>query len=185
MTTLTKANLLTADEYAALEAFDHPTELVRGVIVHMPPPKSRHGQVCSKVDRIIGNYCESADIGHILCNDPGVITERDPDTVRGGDVVFYNYRRVPKGKLPEGYIGVQPDLVFEVRSPDDRWSQVLGKVTEYLTAGIPVVCVLDPKDETIRIYRDDQAEVVLDAGDEFSLPDVLGAFHCQVAKFFA
>ena len=31
------------------------------------------------------------DLGHVLSNDSGVITERDPDTVRGADISFYSY----------------------------------------------------------------------------------------------
>ena len=101
MSTATAPKLLTVEEYARLDV-DHPTELVRGVVHHMPPPRSRHGQVCSRIDRIVGNYCDEHDLGHVLSNDAGVITEREPDTVRGGDVIFYDYRRDPKGKIPSG-----------------------------------------------------------------------------------
>ena len=183
MSTATAPKRLTAEEYARLDV-DHPTELVRGVVQNMPPPRSRHGQVCSRVARIVGNYCDDNDLGHVLSNDAGVITERDPDTVRGGDVIFYDYRRVPKGKVPDGYNQVPPDLVFEVLSPDDRQSKVLRKVTEYLLAGVKVVCVLDPEDETVRIYRDDKAEVALRSEDEFIVADVLNGFSCRVSKFF-
>ena len=183
MSTATAPKLLTAEEYARLDV-DHPTELVRGVVHHMPPPRSRHGQVCSRVARIVGNYCDEHKLGHVLSNDAGVITEREPDTVRGGDVIFYDYRRVPKGKIPAGYIQVPPDLVFEVLSPDDRQSKVLRKVTEYLLSGVKAVCVLDPEDETLRIYRDDKPEVLLHATDDFTAADILGGFSCRVSKFF-
>jgi len=183
MSTATVPKLLTAEDYARLDV-DHPTELVQGVVHHMPPPRSRHGQVCSNVVWLLRTFCEAQQLGHILSNDAGVITEREPDTVRGGDVLFYDYRRVPKGKLPEGYIQVPPDLVFEVLSPDDRQSKVLRKVTEYLLAGVKVVCVLDPQDETLRIYRDDKAEEVLRGDDEFSVADILSGFSCRVSRFF-
>lgn len=183
MSTATVPKLLTAEEYAVLDV-DHPTELVRGVVHHMPPPRSRHGQVCSRIARIVGNYCDEHDLGHVLSNDAGVITERGPDTVRGGDVIFYDYRRVPKGKLPAGYVQVPPDLVFEVLSPDDRQSKVLRKVTEYLLAGVRAVCVLDPEDETVRIYRDDKAEVTLGPEEEFAVSEILSGFSCRVGEFF-
>ena len=183
MSTAIAPQLLTAEAYARLDV-DHPTELVRGVVHHIPPPRSRHGQVCSRIARIIGNYCDAHELGHVLSNDAGVITEREPDTVRGGDVIFYDFRRVPKGKLPAGYVQVPPDLVFEVLSPDDRQSKVLRKVTEYLLAGVKVVCVLDPEDETLRVYRDDKAEEVLRTDHDFSVPDILIGFSCLVGKFF-
>ena len=57
------------------------------------------------------------------------ITERDPDTLRGADFAFYSYTQVPKGSFPKrGYLKVPPDLVVEVRSPDDRWKNILSIV---------------------------------------------------------
>jgi hypothetical protein len=59
-----------------------------------------------------------------------VITERGPDSVRGPDVSFYSYAKVPKDQPPEGYPDVPPDLDVEVLSPHDRWVKVQGKVVE-------------------------------------------------------
>jgi len=119
--------LLTLQEYSKLPELDYPNELVRGRIVRMTPPQSRHGQVCSRADRILGNFSDEHDLGHVLSNDSGVITERDPDTLRGADVAYYSFDRVPKGPLSEGYIEIPPDVVVEVLSPFDRWPNVLAK----------------------------------------------------------
>jgi len=70
----------------------------------------------------IGNFVEEHDLGHATSNDSWVLVGRNPDTVRGGDVAHYSYGRVPQGPLPAGYLDVVPELVFEVRSPTDRWS---------------------------------------------------------------
>src|SRR5438552_2349446 len=143
MSTPTAAYLLSAEQYLQLPDRGVPTELVRGRVVEMNVPAPRHGQICSKVDRIVGNYAEEHGLGHVVTNDSGVLTEHDPDTVRGADVAFYSYSRVPRGKLSSGYLDTVPELVFEVRSPTDRWRKVLAKVLEYLEAGVSVVCVLD------------------------------------------
>src|SRR5258707_14195736 len=90
---------LTAEEYALLDN-GQPTELVRGRIVPMNPPYPWHGYVCSKLSRILGNYVEEHDLGRVMSNDSGVVTERGPDTVRGADVAFYSYDRLPKGPIP-------------------------------------------------------------------------------------
>ena len=91
--------LLTIEDYAHLPDNGQPTELVRGRIVTMDPPVPRHGQICNKVGRILGDFAEK-DLGHVLNNDSGVVTEHDPDTVRGADIAFYSYPKVPKGPLP-------------------------------------------------------------------------------------
>jgi Uma2 family endonuclease len=180
----TATTLITAEEYAALPDTGVPTELVRGEIVEMNQPTPRHGQVCSKVDRFVGGFADDHESGHVLCNDAGILTERDPDTVRGGDVWFVSYQKLPKGPLPGGYLGVVPDIVFEVRSEWDRWSKILAKVAEYLNAGVGVVCVLDPATETARLYYADKPEVLLTADDELTFPEQLPGFRVPVKRLF-
>lgn len=176
--------LLTAEEYAQLPARGRQTELIRGRIVRMNMPYPRHGQICTKVVLLLGSFVEERHLGHVIGNDSGVVTERNPDTVRGADVAYYSYARVPPGPFPQGYLAVVPELVFEVRSPTDRWRQVLAKVVEYLNAGVHVVCVLDEMSQTVRVYTADQPEQVLAASEELALPDVLGDFRVLVSRFF-
>jgi Uma2 family endonuclease len=176
--------LMTAEEYLLLPDPGRPTELIRGRVVSLNVPTPRHGQICSRIDRIVGGYADERGMGHLLTNDSGVVTERDPDTVRGADLSFYSFARVPAGPLPRGYLPVPPELVFEVRSPTDRWSEILAKVTEYLGAGVTAVSVLDEVPQTLTIYRDDRAPQPLGPDDELSLPDVLGDFRVRVGRFF-
>src|SRR5262249_12022947 len=112
------------------------------------------------------------------------ITERDPDTVRGADVAFYSYAKVAKGPIAKGYLAVPPDLVVEVRSPDDRWGEFLTKVDEYLQAGVTVVIVLDPEPETAQVFRSDQARQRWGSDDELMVAAPLGEFRVAVRRFF-
>ncbi len=176
--------LITADEFWAMPPSRRPEELVRGMVVSMPVPGPRHGQLCAQAVCIFGNFVEQHDLGHVLSNDSGIITERDPDTVRGMDVCFYSYSRLPKGPLPKKYVNVVPELAVEVRSPDDRWSRVLKKVIEYLEAGVSVVCVLDPDTETARVYLPDTPEWTIRVDEELTFPDVLPGFSVVVRRFF-
>ena len=86
--------------------------------------------------------------------------------------------------MPDGYLDVVPELVFEVRSPTDRWSKVLAKVSEYLEAGVAVVCVLDQIREAVQVYRGNELPQTLHGDDELHLPDILGDFRVAVQRFF-
>jgi Uma2 family endonuclease len=176
--------LLTAEEYGRLPDDGQPTELVRGRIVTLKMPFPRHGEICVQTAYLLRRHLDEKPLGRVVSNDSGVITERDPDTVRGADVAFYSYERVPRGPLPRRYLPVVPELVFEVRSPTDRWSQILAKVVEYLEAGVTLVCVLDEMTETARVYRADQPEHVFTADQELVLPEVLPDFRVPVRRFF-
>jgi len=177
-------SLLTAEEYMALPDTGFPNELVRGKIVPLYVPTPRHGQICGHIVYLIGRYLDAHDLGHLVCNDSGIITKRDPDTVRGADVAFYSYQRVPPGPLPLGYLPVAPELVFEVRSPGDRWGRVWRKIGEYLEAGVTVVCVLDQMTERCHVYRNEEEIQVFTAEQELTMPDVLPEFRVGVRRFF-
>src|SRR5262249_45810191 len=112
------------------------------------------------------------------------ITQRDPDTVRGADVASYSYNRLPPGDLPDRYPAVAPELVIEVRSPGDRWPEVLAKVAEYLAAGVSVVLVLDDQRRGAHLFDDDGGHQMLRPDDELALPQFLGAFRIAVGRFF-
>src|SRR5208337_1361980 len=85
---VTMPTLLTAEEFAQRPDPEYPEELVRGRIVPLPMPKPRHGEICNRVGRILGDCAENRDLGRVLSNDTGIITERGPDTVRGADISF-------------------------------------------------------------------------------------------------
>ena len=119
----------------------------------------------------------------MLSNDTGVITEQGPDTVRGADISFYSFARVPKGPLPDRYLDTPPDLVVEVLSPSDRWPKVLAKVAEYLDAGQP-----SSSCSTTRVawhtFTEPMDNTLLGADEELTIPDLLSDFHVKVGRFF-
>lgn len=176
--------LLTAEEFLQLPAGGPPSELVRGVIVMMNLPNYGHGAITSNIDILLGSFVKQHGLGRTVVTDSGVVTKRDPDSVRGPDVAYYSYERIPKGTWVRGYPEVTPDLVFEVLSPSDRWSEVLSKVAEFLQAGVRAACVLDPDNNSVQVYRPEQPPQQFASSDGFSLPDIVPGWRVQVAEFF-
>jgi Uma2 family endonuclease len=175
--------LMTAEQYLALPDDGQLTELVRGRIVEMPSPKPTHRYFCSNISGILRDFVRANDLGRVVSNDSGVQTERGPDTVRGPDVAFYSYSRVPKGPLPEGYWPA-PELVFEMRSPSDRWAAITAKAGEYLAAGVLVVCVVDPETESVGVYFGNELPRRHTAEEELTLPEVLPGLTIPIRQFF-
>ena len=118
-TATTAKRLLTAEEYGRLPDDGRKTELVRGEVVEVKHAVTRGtGRFAASIrsTRIIGNFVEEHRLGRRLTNDSGVITERDPDTVRGADVAFYSFARVPPGPMPRNrYLDVRAGT--SLRSP--------------------------------------------------------------------
>jgi Uma2 family endonuclease len=184
MATTESQSLLTAEQYALLPDTGQPTELLRGKVVEINVPYPAHGRVCLRAGRILDEFAEQHGLGWVLSNDSGVITERNPDSVRGADVSFYSYARVPRGRLPHGYLGVPPEVVIEVRSDSDRWPKLLNKAYEYLEAGVRVVCLLDPDHDSAHVIRPDQPPLKLGPDDELTLPEMHESFRVRVGQFF-
>ncbi len=181
----TVIKLLTAEEYARLpEEQDRPSELVRGVIVRMNPPRFRHGELSSNFAGLLRDYVRPRKLGRVVTNDSGVITERDPDTVRGPDVAYFSYARLSREVEVELYPPVLPELAVEVRSPSDRWAEVHRKVAEYLAAGVLVVCVVDDDSRTISLFYGDKPLATLHTGDQLTLPEIFSGFSVAVADVF-
>jgi Uma2 family endonuclease len=178
------SRLLTAEEFLLMPDQGQPIELVRGRQVTMNMPAPRHGYFCGLIVQILGALARQFDCGRVMCNDSGVVTERGPDTVRGADVCFYSYQRLPRGPIPEGYLPVVPEAIFDVRSPTDRWPQIHTKVGEYLDAGVLVVCVHDAQTETLTLFRADQPPMVLGTDEELALPEIHADFRVPVRRFF-
>lgn len=175
---------ITAAEFAEMPDPGHPQELVRGFIVDMPPPKSRHGLVCGNVFFRLRQFVDQLGLGRVLCNDTGIITERDPDSVRGADVMFVSFAKIPRESPPEGYLTVAPDAVFEVRSPSDRWKDLHRKIAEYLSLGVPAAYLLDPDTERVYCFYPDRDQQIIESGDEFVGVGSLEGFRLPVARFF-
>lgn len=176
--------LLTAAEFAERCAGDR-TELIDGVVRELPMPMPRHGKICTRISGYLMIYADENNCGHVMSNDSFVKTQQDPDRVRGADVCFYGYERLPRGEVPNGLLPVAPDVVVEVRSPSDTWTEVFVKVGEYLRAGVGAVVVIDDESKTASVYRGDAIQQTLRRDQTLELPDLLPGFAVAVEKLFA
>jgi Uma2 family endonuclease len=180
-----QTELLTAEQYRLLPDPGQPTELVRGNIIMMSNPGARHGYLCNRIGRLLGNFVEDHDLGFVFSNDSGVVTEHDPDTVRGPDIAFYSYQRIPKDPgPPEGYPELPPELAIEVLSPNDVWKKVLAKVAEFLSAGVNTVCVVDPDRRDVTLFHPDRSTEKLFGDQLLSFPLHLPGFSVPVSRLF-
>jgi Uma2 family endonuclease len=157
-------------------------ELEQGKVIEMPRPGERHGFVCGNVVRILGNYTYQRRKGYVLSNDVGIIWERDPDTVRGPDVVLYDRQRRYEELNPK-FAEDPPLLAVEVLSPNDRMNKVTRRIQQFLAWGVALVWLVDPEDSTVGVYRADRAPQVFDATQELT-DERLPEFRCRVADFF-
>ena len=176
--------LMTAEEF--FDRYENGGyELVDGIVTEVPMPGFKHGTVSLNIGFELKLYLRDNPIGHAAGNDTLFQLRRGPDTLRGPDVLFVSYSRQPAGEVPDGPLKVVPELVFEVRSPSDPWTDVVEKVLEYLKAGVSVIVVLDPKTTSASVFRPADRQDIFAADQTLTLPDVLPGFAVVVGTLFA
>ncbi len=174
--------LLTAREFTQA-ALPFEAELVRGEILEMPPAGQAHGGICGNIYFALRLWATSHDCV-VTTNDAAVLTERDPDTVRGPDVGLVSKSKLPEGKLPVGALEVAPELVVEIKSPSNRWPERHDKVGEYVNAGVTEVWLIDPEERAVIVYRVDRSPRRFSEQDVLTSPATLPGFSVAIADFF-
>lgn len=157
-------------------------ELFEGELIEMAPAGGRHGACCAAVSSILHRYAKQRSTGHVVSNDTGVFTEKDPDTVLAPDLAYWSRARL--SEMPEGFVEIPPDLAVEVVSPGDSQSYVHRKVLHYLDHAVSLVWVVDPKTRTLTTYRSRHDVSILGEAEEIAGGDVLPGFSCRVREFF-
>ena len=185
MSTAATKKLLTAEEFAKLpNPIDgSKQELVRGEVITMPPPSFLHGVVQSNISFVLKTFARSSNLGRVTV-ESGVITDTGPDTVRGPDVAYWSFERLPADHVPVVYANVAPDLCVEVKSPSNTPARTTKKVGEYFTCGARMVWVVDPEERTVTVYRKAGDGRVLWEDAAITGEDVLPGFTSPVAEFF-
>ncbi len=176
-------SLVTGEALAAMGDIGR-SELVEGKIIMRSPTGWPHGKCERRFGHALGSFVDERHLGAVLVGEVGIYTRRDPDTVRGADVIFISNERLAQLKSTS-FLDVAPELIVEIMSPDDRWSEVRQKIREYFAIGARLVWVADPSDKTVSVYRSPTEVRVLAESDRLTGEEVLPGFSVPVASLFA
>ena len=178
---------LTAQDLWCLGEGDVRRELVDGEVIEMAPVGGKHGQIVSRVDRLLRAHVERHGGGEVVVGDVGFVLAlpTDPERVRAPDVAFISTQRLPEGKLPDTFVPGAPDLAVEVLSPSDNPVDAQQKVRDYLDAGSRLVWVFAPKAKTVTVYRADGSARLLREREMLEGEDVLPGLAISLADVLA
>jgi Uma2 family endonuclease len=157
-------------------------ELIDGRIIPSSPTGGEHGRVESELAARLREFARQHKLGWVVAGEAGIYTRRNPDRVRGMDVAFVSYARLPR--LPAGFLTVAPELVVEIISPTDRWSAMQTKIEEYLAIGVACVWVVDPAAHSVRVYRASARMTRLENGDILRGEGLLAGLEISLAELF-
>ncbi|MCA9136420.1 MAG: Uma2 family endonuclease [Planctomycetales bacterium] len=131
----------------------------------------------------LGNFLDDHDLG--VMTGPDGQTRLFSDTVRGPDVAFVSWLKMPGGKLPvEPVPNLVPDFVVEVISVHNTRAEMSRKRREYFHAGVKLVWMVDPRARTVAVFRSPDDVTIADEGESIDGGEVLPGWKVDLALLF-
>ena len=178
------AKLMTAEEFMGIPDDGYRYELIRGELKKMAAASFDHGVYASRIVETLLPFVRGNRLGEVPLTEPGFLLGTNPDHVRIPDVGFVRQERVDAAERPFVFFSGAPDLVAEVISPNDRYTDVDDKVGEWLEAGAGMVIVVNPRNRTVKVHSR-AGTVTLTEADTLDGGDVVSGWSMLVADIFS
>lgn len=182
--------LLTAEEFLALpEDPDSERMLIGGRVIDAPVGH-RSWIECVVESHIVHCLFEwrrtQASLTYrIASGAAGCRLRNTPDSVVGIDVAVFARNAAPQQDDKTTLFMRPPVLAVEILSPSDVLEHVQEKVSDYLTAGVPLVWIVDPHFRTVVVHRPDAAPEMFTGDEELSGEPHLPGLKIAVRDAFA
>lgn len=106
--------------------------------------------------------------------------------VRGPDVAFFSWDRLPNRKMPTTSVPeCIPDIAVEVLSLGNTLSEMSRKRREYFQAGVRLVWMVDLRERSVAVYTSITDYVVLSEEQTLNGGEVMPGLTINLAQLFA
>jgi Uma2 family endonuclease len=147
----------------------------QGELIVMPPTGWESGKRNSDLSGQLWYWNQLAKLGTVFDSSTGF--KLPNGAVRSPDAAWVKQDRLDALKPdPENFLPLAPDFVTELRSASDRLKPLQEKMKEYQDNGVRLGWLLNPKDQTVEIYRTGRENQVLQLPPSLSGEDVLPGF---------
>lgn len=174
---------LTEEQFFQLCANNRDLRLERnaqGELIIMPPTGGETGNRNGRITQQLMNWTDQDGTGIAFDSSTGFKlpngANRSPD---GAWIPLYRWQELTQ-KEKEKFIPLCPNFVIELRSPTDKLIDVQNKMQEYLDNGTELGWLINPQDQQVEIYRQNQGIEVLDQPDFLSGEEVLPNFQLDL-----
>lgn len=181
---------MSLDEF--MERFDEqPFELIDGEVRDVTPTKFQHSKISKRIFSRLLFYETETENGETFF-ETAFVLEDTSDWVRGAripDVLYIQKERLEKyeNEIEDGEkkpLILVPDLVVEVISPTDKYTDINTKIDTYLSDGVKLIWIVDPQRKTIAVYDGNDTAKILRVDDNLTGGDVLPEFEILVKDIF-
>lgn len=132
----------------------------------------------------LNNYLDAHRIG--VATGADGMTRLFDDTVRGPDVAFVAWDRMPDGQIPTDPIPeLVPNFVIEVLSSGNTYAEMSRKRREYFHAGVELLWMVDHRTRTITVFRSALDAAVYSEDKTIDGGEVLPGWQVNIGELFS
>lgn len=132
----------------------------------------------------LNNYLDSNRIG--VATGADGMTRLFGDTVRGPDVAFVAWDRLPDGHMPTAPIpDLVPNFVIEVLSTSNTYAEMSRKRREYFHAGVELLWMVEHRTRTVTVFRSTQDATVYTDVAIIDGGQVLPGWQVDIGELFS
>jgi Uma2 family endonuclease len=182
---MTTTQQVTAEDLLQMPSDGFRYELLKGELRKMAPASHQHGRITMNVSGPLDYHVRTNNLGIVFAAETGFKIGSNPDTVRAPDVAFVSQERIQQAGDVKGYWPGAPDLVVEVVSPSDVYTEVEEKVIEWLEAGAIAVIVVNPRKGLVTLYQSITDIVILTKDEILDVSDIVPGWTIAVKNIFA
>jgi len=158
-------------------------ELVDGTLVEKAVGY-KESALAVAIAAVIRSFVEARNLG-IVTGADGMV-RLFPGLVRGPDVAFVSWDRIPDRRMPDEPIPhLVPNLAVEVLSKGNTPKEMTRKRREYFKAGVELVWIVDPKTRQVHVYNSPDDSATLNESDSVTGDSILPGFTLSLSKLFA
>ncbi len=144
---------LTLEEFFALPEGNSRYEFINGEAVPKVSPKRFHAGTQKALLMLLNDWAQQH--GHFYPEWATILQRHGEDWVPIPDLAYISYDRLSADWQEDAACPMPPDLAIEIISPDQSFGGMAAKATDYLTAGVLRVWVVDPRARSITVFYPD------------------------------
>ena len=189
MSTTVLPRTMTTEELLAMPDDGVERWLIRGMLREKPMTvRNRfHSILVATVCFVLENWRQSQPEprGAVLASEAGFRLQRTPDSTVSIDVAYVSAEVASRSDADTTLMNGPPLLAVEILSPSDTQEEIDEKIDAYMQAGVALVWVIDPHDQTVLIYRPGKATEFVNNSQELSGDPQLPGLRVRVADLFS
>jgi Uma2 family endonuclease len=147
---------LTLSEFLALPNEDITYELIEGEAVPKMSPKRFHSRVTLALSFLLDEWNQTQENqGEVGIEWAIALKRQGKDWCPVPDLLYISHQRLQSVPFEDVACTIPPELVIEIISPDQCFSNLSEKAVDYLNAGVNRVWIVDSQVKKVTVFYPD------------------------------